>query len=395
MDKRIAFRGDLMHMASAIDEAIADLTLPAMPYELRDAVERAHLDDGEPMYIDLTDYTEFPFLEPYLEEANDLYALNALAEKLAALEPWQVDALEGLILMEAEKQEPFGLPRIYDLAASAEACQVLYDVRGDEELGRFYVDNGFVTDTEDLPEAVYELLDYRKIGETMRTGEGGVFLSCSSGYVTQVGDLKEEFEELELTPWEPDYSVLLEIAVPDTDRELLISLPSRKEELSSLPGRLDVNGWSNLTWRCTDCRVPDLRDAFSTADNIPFINLAARQLAELPDEDVLKLKGLVKALKIGSLEDASSLMDHLSEYGMQTFHSPKDLAEYILEESMGKDELSLLLPHLDCKSYAEAVMRQSGAEQTPYGVIYRTDGQAILREELKQCQQECGGMEMI
>ena len=152
MDKRIAFRGDLMHMASTIDEAIADLTLPAMPYELRDAVERAHLDDGEPMYIDLTDYTEFPFLEPYLEEANDLYALNALAEKLAALEPWQVDALEGLILMEAEKQEPFGLPRIYDLAASAEACQVLYDVRGDEELGRFYVDNGFVTDTEDLPD---------------------------------------------------------------------------------------------------------------------------------------------------------------------------------------------------------------------------------------------------
>ena len=53
-----------MHMASAVDEAIAELTLPAMPYALRDAMERARLDDGEPMYIDLTDYTDFPFLEP-------------------------------------------------------------------------------------------------------------------------------------------------------------------------------------------------------------------------------------------------------------------------------------------------------------------------------------------
>ena len=76
MDKRIVFRADLMHMASAFDEAIAEVTLPAMPYVLQDAMERAHLDDGEPMFIDLTDYTEFPFLEPYLEDANDLYALN-------------------------------------------------------------------------------------------------------------------------------------------------------------------------------------------------------------------------------------------------------------------------------------------------------------------------------
>ena len=62
--ERIVFRADLMHMASAVDEAIAELTLPAMPYALRDAMERARLDDGEPMYIDLTDYTDFPFLEP-------------------------------------------------------------------------------------------------------------------------------------------------------------------------------------------------------------------------------------------------------------------------------------------------------------------------------------------
>ena len=395
MDERIVFRCDLMHMASAVDETIAELTLPAMPYALQDAIERAHLDDGEPMYIDLTDYTEFPFLEPYLEDANDLYAMNALAEKLASLEPWQIDAFEGLLLMEGKKAEPESRPSIYDLAASAGECQVLDDVKTDEELGRFYVNNGFVPETEDLPDALYELLDYAKIGETMRKGEGGVFLRYGSGYVTQVGDLKEEFKTLELTPKVPDYSVLLEVAVPDTDRKEMLSLPCGREGLDSLLDRLEVNGCSELTWRCADCRVPDLRDAFSLTDNILYANSVARQLAELPDEDVNKLKGLMKVLPTGALEDAVPLMDHLEEYGMMDCRAPEELAGYILEDSMSEEELALLLPHLDCKSYVNAVIQRSGAELTPYGLLYRSDGHPLLRQEQKQSQMKQGGMEMI
>ena len=395
MAERIVFRADLMHMASAVDEAIAELTLPAMPYALRDAMERARLDDGEPMYIDLTDYTDFPFLEPYLEDANDLYALNALAEKLASLEPWQVDAFEGLLLMEGGKPEPATHPQIYDLAASAGECQVLYEARSDEDLGRFYVDNGFVPETEDLPEALYELLDYAKIGKTMREGEGGVFLRYGSGYVTQVGDLKEEFKTLELAPKAPDYSALLEVAMPDTNRKEMLSLPCGREGLDSLLDRLEVSGWSKLTWRCADCRVPDLRDAFSMTDNILYANSAARQLAELSDEDVTKLKGLVKVMPVGALEDAVPLMDHLDEYGMMDSRSPEELAQYILEDSLGEEDLDLLLPHLDCKSYVDAVIQQSGAELTPYGLVYRSDGQPVIRQEHKQSQMEHGGMEMI
>ena len=395
MDKRIVFTGDLMHMASAVDEAIAELTLPAMPWALQDAIERAHLDDGEPMYIDLADYTDFPYLEPYLEDANDLYALNALTEKLAALEPWQMDALEGLVLMEKEKHEPFGLPRIYDLAASTGECQVLYEARSDEDLGRFYVDNGFVPETEDLPEALYELLDYAKIGKEMRQGEGGVFLRYGSGYVTQVGDLKEEFKALELAPKAPDYSALLEVAVPDTNRKEMLSLPCGREGLDSLLDRLGVSGWSKLTWRCADCRVPDLRDAFSMTDNILYANSVARQLAELSDEDVIKLKGLMKVLPVGALEEVVPLTERLNEYGMMGCRSPEELAQYILEDSLSEEDLALLLPHLDCESYTKAVIQQSGAELTPYGVLYRSDGQPVIRQEHKQTQPEHSGMEMI
>ena len=348
MDKRIVFTGDLMHMASSIDEAIAELTLPAMPWALKDAIERAHLDDGEPMYIDLADYTDFPYLEPYLEDANDLYALNALTEKLAALEPWQMDALEGLVLMEKEKHEPFGLPRIFDLAASAGECQVLYEATSDEVLGRFYVDNGFVPETEDLPEALYALLDYAKIGEKMREGEGGVFLRYGSGYVTQVGDLKEEFKFLDLTPKVPGYSALLEVAVPDTDRKEMLSLPCGREGLDSLLDRLEVNGWSKLTWRCADCRVPDLRDAFSMTDNILYV------LSYLSDNVYADYD-----LEHGLVADTLLLILHRGD-GTDRQH----------EYPLSPEEQALLLPKMEVYC-----LEQTGLSLAEYRSQYLAQGQ--------------------
>jgi len=397
--ERIVFRADLMHMASAVDEAIAELTLPAMPWALQDAIERAHLDDGEPMYIDLADYTDFPYLEPYLEDANDLYALNALTEKLAALEPWQMDALEGLVPMEKEKHEPFGLPRIYDLAASAGECQVLYEATSDETLGRFYVDNGFIPSMTELPESIYEVLDYRKIGEEMRQGEGGVFLRYGSGYVTQVGELKEEYKTLDLTPKEPEYSVLLEVAVPDMDRRELVRLPCGKEELSAVPERLGVTGWHELSWRCADCRIPALRDAFSTTDNIAFIHLAARQLAEIPKERIKGVKAILEAVQFRDLNEAVALLDRAGEYIFTPkFDTPAAVARRELVFMLGEEDAALAFPYVNLSGYGQKLMEAHNQVMTAYGVVERADNQPVRtapEQQGEQRQEAWGGMEMI
>ena len=275
MDK-VIFTIDLTHKQFELGETCADLVLPATYYELRDAIERTHLDDGAEKLIEITDHTKFPFLAPYLEDCGDLYALNALAEKLATLDEWQIDALEGLVLMEEQKQEKFGLPRIYDLAASAKegACQVLYNVQSDAELGDFYAFNGFVPEVENIPDAVYELLDMEKIGKKMREGECGVFLRHAAGYVTQTGDLVEEFKTLDLTPKVPDYAVLLEVGLPCRGDPILLKLPCSRNDLEAVPKHFEARGWCDLTWRCADCRIPSLCDAVSMTDNIVFINFA-------------------------------------------------------------------------------------------------------------------------
>ena len=400
MDKKIVFQGDLMHRQSAVSEAYAELTLPATPYELRDAIERAHLDDGAEMFIELTDYTDFPFLEPYLEDVNDLYALNTLAEKLASLEDWQISAFEGLMLMEEQKKEDFGLSRIYDLAASAkaDACQALFNVKTDAELGDFYAFNGFLPELDKLPEDVYKLLDMEKIGEKMRTGEGGVFLRYACGYVTQAGDLVEEFRNLDLTPKTPDYTVLLEVGVPDRGDTVMLKFPLSREELEAVPDRFEARGWSDLTWRCADCRIPSLCDAVSTSDNIVFINLAAKQLAELSDEQARCCKALMEASQASGLEDAVDLMEHIEEYVFTPqLDSPEAVARSELTFSLGEAEAELALPYMNLTGYGRRLLEAHGQAMTAYGMVEREDKQPILnaRENQSQTPPTMGGMEVM
>ena len=396
MDKKVIFRCDVMHEDSSLCRAYAGLSLPATPYELQDAMERAHLDGGAALYIDVLDYTQFPFLAPYLSDETDLPALNALAEKLATLEPWQVDAFEGLLLMEGKKPCPVTRPTIYDLAASAGECQVLYAARTDEELGQFYVENGFVPETDNLPEPIYELLDYRKIGEKMRSGEGGVFLRHGSGYVTLVGDLKEEFKDLDLTPKAPDYAVLLEVGLPDRGDPILLKLPCSRNDLKSVPKHFEARGWCDLTWRCADCRIPSLCDAISTTDNIVFINFAASQLAEIPREQLKGCKALIEAAEIRDLTDATSLLDQIRDYIFTPqFDSPEAVARSELEFALGAEDAALAIPFMNLRAYGEKLMEAHNQMMTAYGVIEREDQQPIRTMQEQQDFAARGEMEVM
>lgn len=400
MDKETVFQCDVMHEDLSISKAYAGLSLPATPYEMQDAIERAHLDDGAEPYIEVLDFTQFPFIEPYLEDAHDLYLLNALAEELASLEDWQISAFEGLVLMEEQKQEDFGLPRIYDLAASAKAnaCQVLFNVRNDAELGDFYAFNGFVPEVERIPDTVYELLDMEKIGKKMRRGEHGVYLKYGSGYVTQVGDMVEEFKALDLTPKAPDYTMLLEVGVPDRGDTVMLKLPLSRAELEAVPERFEARGWCDLTWRCADCRLPSLCDAVSTSDNIVFINLAAKQLAELSDEQTRCCKALMEATQASGLEYAVGLMEHIEEYVFTPqFDSPEAVARSELRIFLGEAEAELAIPFMDLQGYGQKLMEEHDQAMTDYGMVEREDKQPIqtVRESQSQAPPTVGGMEVM
>ena len=109
-------------------EAWARLELPASPYEIRDALEKAQISLDRPVYLEIQRY--FPgaeWMKPFVAPERDLtalYAFNALAERLAVMDELEQHNYEERVRVEADA-EAVPLPRLYDLAAGEGASQRL------------------------------------------------------------------------------------------------------------------------------------------------------------------------------------------------------------------------------------------------------------------------------
>lgn len=378
----------------SLDGRSATLCLPATPYELLDVLDKTRVKDTGELYVQIEEYHRFPQLAPLLEGKADLCQLNALAQKLSELDDWQSISFEGLVNMEVEKREPFGIPRLIDLAYNADCCYVAVDVEDDAALGKFYAENGFVPKVENLPDEVFELLDFQKIGRDCRTGEGGVF--TSGGYVVQHTELAEAYKDMDLTLKMPDYTILLEISkghfndpACDSEKTTLLPLPAEPAVMDAALDAVGAWDWREVGFRCLDCRVPSLISHIDEGENIAHINRLAQKLQAMDETVLTKFKAVLEATEDFSVLGATHTSDALDEYLFTPqYASPEDMAWDFLESSVGEAGMSTLLPHINLYAYGRALMEGQECTLTEYGLISREDG-----ESLKPVEQS--GMEMM
>ena len=151
----------------------ATLTLPASIYEMVDTVERVGLEKVEEMYFEVEKSHRGECLADALEKDITLLELNILAWKVAEMDEEQEAILEGLIKMEQRKQgDPcLPYPKLLRLAENTACCHWVPQALNDNQLGRFYAENGFVEGMDDLPDKLFRLLDVGKIGREARLAE--------------------------------------------------------------------------------------------------------------------------------------------------------------------------------------------------------------------------------
>ena len=192
----------------------AALTLPASIYEMVDMAERVGLEKVEELYFEVEKSYRGEYLVNALKWNATLPELNILAWKVAEMDEGQEAILEGLIKMEQKKQDVPWLPypKLLQLAENTACCHRVPQARNDSQLGRFYAENGFVEGVDDLPDRLFELLDFEKIGRDARLAEGGVFTE-DSGYVVRHQELKELEKLPDLIICRPYYTMLLELSL--------------------------------------------------------------------------------------------------------------------------------------------------------------------------------------
>ena len=381
-----------------LSEAHANITLPATPYQLLDVMGRLQIEKPEDEYYQIEDYYDCEFLSSYLHGKASLTQLNTLAQKLSEMEEWQKDALEGLLKMDAlEENRLPSIERVIDLAHSIDACQVLYEARNDEQLGRFYAENGFIPEVEKVPDEIFDMLDFEMLGRKMRTAEGGVF--TQAGYIVCTGELSEVAKDMDFQLKQPDYTVLLKLAGWNEDRSgfeesktALLKLPCGLDEMKAAIRVLGVTGLDQVGYRCVDCAFPQARDWIEEADGFGEIESFASALRLLQEEgSMTKYKAVLKATQCSDLQTAIQLLETLDSY----IYSPKlDTPEKIAADELRNylgDDVGLLLPHVNLWGYGNAVIEHDGCVLTEYGLIDRSDGLPVLENVGKPHQK---GVEM-
>lgn len=353
------------------------LELPADPYAVLDAWERLRLAPDTRVEWEMEDYGEFPVLFPGLQSGEGFPALNALAERLTSLDSRQRTAFEGLVkLQDGRPMEPDAL---ITLSEQAKHCQVAPEATDDASLGRVYAANGSIPEVKDVPDKVFELLDFQLLGRRIRQSAGGVF--TKQGYVVPDGNWKPtEGQELRIAPEAPTGFFRLELRLGEERAEL--TLPAG-QELVEVRERMEAVGLPNCAVTAFHSRVPQLPAAWATPERLDTLNCLAIRLMVLAERDslaLIKYKAVLEVSSISSLEDAMALTERLDAYNLNwAAASPEDVARGELRRSMGEENADLLCWYLNLYGYGEALIQQYGGELTDYGLLTRADGQPVQK----------------
>ena len=353
------------------------LELPADPYAVLDAWERLRLAPDTRVEWEMEDYGEFPVLFPGLQSGEGFPALNALAERLTSLDSRQRTAFEGLVkLQDGRPMEPDAL---ITLSEQAKHCQVAPEATDDASLGRVYAANGSIPAVKDVPDKVFELLDFQLLGRRIRQSAGGVF--TRQGYVVPDGNWKPtEGQEPRIAPEAPTGFFRLELRLGEERAEL--TLPAG-QELVEVRERMEAVGLPNCAVTAFRSRVPQLPTAWATPERLDTLNCLAIRLMVLAERDslaLIKYKAVLEVSSISSLEDAMALTEQLDAYNLNwAAASPEDVARGELRRSMGEENADLLCWYLNLYGYGEALIQQYGGELTDYGLLTRADGQPVQK----------------
>ena len=371
--------------SASSDERGVELTFPVSQYEMMDAFEQIHTKSPGDVYWQVDEFYCFDYLAPHLDENMSIFEFNSLTAQLSKLDERQETALEGLLQMQADKhmQENSG---IMMLASNVDRCHVLADVHSDEALGKFYVENGFREDLDALPDSAYALLDYAKIGKQMREDEGGVF--TPHGYVVRTEELQP------LPDYEPqrniNYMIRLTLMNHENEqRTAILDLPATEQRLLEVQNELDAPEWYDAQFTGCDAIVPQLNAMLTDVEDLPRINELVQSLQKLKASGQLtKFKAVISATQCESLDDVFDRLEKLPQYCFETKIRDKDaLVRDELEFVLGGKDADLIYKHLNREAYAEDVLKQYGAEITPYGMVNREDF-GPLHEPISEQQQE-------
>lgn len=362
----------------------ADLDLPAGPYEIEDALQRAHVPEGGgyvlegagcwPVFLWAALWGSGP-----LSGGNALGELNLLADAIGSMDREQVAVYEGAVQLELKEKgkKTATLKELINLAFCLDDYTFYPGVVSDRSLGKACM-KGTMRERPDLLDDMAGLTSPLKAGKMIRHRDQGVF--TDDGYVYHSSHVCREFYDGEHLPGcGKTHSGLLSLLIKKMDAQaadkgVWLELPADGKVLRQALSSIGEKSFDAC--RITEIKgiVPKFRYLRAKGKDVEKLNMLAGLLQklslELPDKLMLvKYKAVLELEKCPSLDMALYIAANLDCYSFAPdYLSPGAFGEYRLQES-GVNIDDPAFAYFDFKGYGERELLKCGLVITPYGGV--------------------------
>lgn len=366
----------------------AELLLPAADYEIKDAMQRTRAVGREnTVEVSILECDILPELQDIRLDTFSLDELNFFAKRLASLPDEELPVFYAVTDEVFRAADNDGLVSIKDLINSTyglDTVPIASGISGPEALGRFAIENGLLSDLDDIPESVIPFLNAEQVGRVQQKNDNGVF--ADGFYVPTVHyERPEVYDGVTLPDEEPcDFAIrLLVSGTPEhikgdpVDRAIWLNLPMASDILANYAAAFNEADIGDCVYYDFESVIPQITpEMFGSMSDVQTLNKLAAEIRIMSESEQVKFKAVLDAGNTASIHDALNAAQNLWRY---EFTAEPDTADaffkkYILENTSTEFD-SRWLENLLPRNEADKLLGRIGAAVTDYGVISARNGQ--------------------
>ena len=364
----------------------AELLLPAADYEIKDAMQRTRAVGREnTVEVSILECDILPELQDIRLDTFSLDELNFLAKRLTSLPNEELPvfyAVTEQIFNDAD-ENPVSIKDLINCTYGLDTIPIASGISGPEALGRFAIENGLLSDLEDIPESAIPFLNAEQIGRVQQKNDKGVFED--GFYVPTVHyERPEVYDGVTLPEEEPENAAFLlkvgaypKSAFSDEDPALHdLCLPADSDELFNVTdkcGEPEINLCFCYEFYSS---IPQITsDMFDNMEEIDELNTLAQRIAAMSESEQVKFKAVLDAENTASIQDALNVAHNLWRYKFTAMPDTADtfFKNYVAENVDTRFD-NRWLGGLFARNEGERLLGRLSATLTDYGVISARNG---------------------
>ena len=365
----------------------AELLLPAADYEIKDAMQRTRAVGREnTVEVSILECDILPELQDIRLDTFSLDELNFLAKRLASLPDEELPVFYAVTDEVFRAADNDGLVSIKDLincTYGLDTVPIASGISGPEALGRFAIENGLLSDLEDIPESAIPFLNAEQIGRVQQKNDKGVF--AGNYYIPTVHyERPEVYDGVTLPEEEPENAAFLlkvgaypKSTFSDEDPALHdLCLPADSDELFNVTdkcGEPEINLCFCYEFYSSILQITS--DMFDSMEEIDELNTLAQRIAAMSESEQTKFKAVLNAEDTATLKGALDIAQNLWRY---EFAAEPDTADTFFKDYVAENADTRFdnrwLGGLFARNEGEGLLGRLGATLTDYGVISARNG---------------------